>query len=113
MLADTALELLGPDSLVRASAAVAGVAALTGKAGLAVRLERRVADREFASFPPSVRDVGVAYQVFAAMGGPRDSVLRYERLVRSTMAIQAAAVDVDELRVNFLVRPGSMLFPGH
>jgi hypothetical protein len=111
VLADTALELLGTDSLVRASAAVAGVAALTGKAGLAVRLERRVADREFASFPPSVRDVGVAYQVFAAMGGPLDSVLRYERLVRSTMATHAAGVDVNELRVNFLVRPGSILFP--
>ena len=109
MLADTALEPRGPDYLVRASAAVAGVAALTGKAGLAVRLGRHVADRKFASFPPSGRGRGVPG--IRGQGGPRDSVLRYERLVRSTMAIQAAAVDLDELRVNFLSVWGSMLFP--
>jgi hypothetical protein len=78
---------------------------------MAAWLERRVADEEFADFPPAVRDPGSAYLIYAAMGGPADSIVRYERQVRATMSTQATSRERRDLQRNFLVRPASILFP--
>jgi hypothetical protein len=118
-IADTVLRSLGPDSVVRVPAAVAGLAALVGRGGLAAQLERWAAEQEFSSLPAAVRDPGSAFLVYAAMGGPADSIRRYGRRVREAMATllvptpEEAGRAEEELERNFLRRTAGMLYPGY
>lgn len=90
-----------------------GLAALTGRTALAVRLARdaRVADR--LQVPPELRPIAQELLVHAALGGPVEALVQLEHRVAD--AINAAVLPADraEARMRWMARPATLAFPTH
>lgn len=108
LLADSLLE--GKEQPLSDARLGAGLAALRGDASLAAAYARRWPVAPASSLPASMQADAHALKIFAAVGGPRDSLVRLERTV-------AAAIDrLPEGRRRrergmWLVLPASMSFP--
>jgi hypothetical protein len=109
-LADSLLEAEppknGPDSLLYSS-----LAALTGRANLATSLSRHSAFAEQWSVAPALSDDAPALLIFAAMGGPPDSLKALEPRVFRAIENGVPTADRAVERRSWLARPATLAFP--
>ncbi len=106
-LADSLLHDADPG----AAGELEGVAALTGRASLAAELGGRMGLGPDASSLPAIAQDGPALLVYAAFGGPGDSIRRLEQSV--TRAIEKAALAADRARITeaWLGRAARIAYP--
>jgi len=74
---------------------LASLAALTGRAELAVRLGRVIGSVDRMETPPALVGIGISFLTYAALGGPRDSLAplaqRVERALETGVATESLA----------------------
>jgi hypothetical protein len=88
--------------------ALASLAALTGRANLAAALSRHPSVTSQSNVPPPLAGIAPSLLVFAALGGPVDSIRTLERLF-TARADQASLPTA--ARLEWLVRPVTLAFP--
>lgn len=91
--------------------ALAGLAALTGRARLAAGLYRRAAQVEGWGLPPALSQSAPGLLMFAALGGPTDSLAALERDLTSTIEARVDPSDRPALRSEWLGRSATLAFP--
>jgi TolB-like protein len=96
----------GPDSLLYSS-----LAALTGRANLAASLSRHSAFAEQWTVTPALSDAAPALLIFAAMGGPAESLKVLEPRVSKTIENGVPATDRGWVRSAWLARAATLAFP--
>ncbi|HZH42386.1 MAG TPA: serine/threonine-protein kinase [Gemmatimonadales bacterium] len=94
------------------AASLESLAALTGKASRAAAFGRAQERLTAPGEPAGLRDEGPALLIYAALGGPSESLAVLEPVVRRTIGelspdLQGAARD------NWLVLPASLAYPGY
>ncbi len=108
------------DSLLRSNPPPAGngnllapLAALTGRAHLAAAYARLPGMDGTFDVPPTLRESASPLLVYAALGGPADSIAVLER--RTDAAIDGTVPPGDRLfdRLAFLARAATMAYPAH
>jgi hypothetical protein len=92
---------------------LASLAALTGRANLAAALTRNPAASADFFAPAAVARSGLPLLVFAAFGGPLDSLRELEQQVDATIDNQLITTARQEARMNWLVRPARLAFPDY
>ncbi len=97
----------GPDPLL-----FAGLAVLTGRSGLAAALARRAAVTGQWSLPPLIARSASAFAVFAALGGPADSLDALEPQVAAGIN-SLGDPEQQRARMDWLARPATIAFPDH
>jgi len=109
-LADS-LILGGGSAPDRERGSIAGLAALTGRAGLAARMIRISEAMEAQPPPAPITMSAPALLAFSALGGPPDSILRLEREV--AQGIEGGLVERDRpgARRVWLARAATVAFP--
>ena len=111
-LADTLLRAHPPADAPEADALL-GLAMLTGRAGLAAALSRRVSRIAHWGLPGPLLDVAPALLTFAAIGGPADSLRRLEAQVsRAIDQIQPRSARL-ALQLEWIARSETLAFPDH
>jgi len=109
-LADSVIRDTPEDSIDDVRSLI-GLAALTGRATLAARLSRHRSVQVAWGVPARLSDVAAALWVFAAFGGPADSLTalesRFERTLRTRLTPDSAAIAVN----TWLVRASVLAFP--
>ena len=110
VLADSLLESASADEAPHPRL-LASIAALTGRASLAARLSRRAAVRGSWNVPPPLGSAAPALLVFAALGGPADSLHALEALVASTIDRALPSSERRRARAEWLARPATLAFP--
>ena len=111
-LADSLLVLTAPSTAVQ-SLLLASLAGLTGRARLAAVLSRNpIAARDFEVPLPLSRSA-LPLLVFAAFGGPPDSLHELEQQVDSTINERFEPSNQQEARMRWLVRSGRLAFPDY
>lgn len=104
------------DSLVRYAprsadpGLLASVAMLTGRANLAAELMRTPAVATEWGVPGPLVKTALPLTVFAALGGPIDSIRRLEGAVNRAIRMLSAAAQEQE-RANWTARPAALAFP--
>ena len=96
----------GPDSLLYSS-----LAALTGRANLAASLSRHSAFAEQWTVTPVLSDAAPALLIFAAMGGPPDSLKVLEPRVSRAIENAVPASNRGLERSTWLARAATLAFP--
>jgi len=96
----------GPDSLLYSS-----LAALTGRANLAASLSRHSAFAEQWTVTPVLSDAAPALLIFAAMGGPPDSLKMLEARVSRAIENAVPASNRGLERSTWLARAATLAFP--
>ena len=107
------------DSLVDADAArdaqdhlkLATLAALTGRTTAALRHLRNPGVGALLDAPRVLSQLGPALELFAALGGPRDSLAAIEGTVRDLIETQPLAADRPVARLRWLARPATLAWP--
>ena len=104
--------LLADDGTPRAASprVLAGLAALTGRASRSASLARRAVELPGRS-PGPVAIPAAALLAFAALGGPGDSLLALERVLRAAIEASAALPRAESDAFEWLARPASLAFP--
>jgi hypothetical protein len=92
---------------------LAGLAALTGRATLAAKLARDHRAVASVGAPPILRQTAPALLVFAALGGPEDTLSLLEQRVRATIEEGLLPAEQDAAFEQWLARPASLAFPSH
>jgi hypothetical protein len=92
---------------------LASLAALTGRASQAAALARSPAAAAGFYGPWALVRSGLPLFVFAAFGGPRDSLRELERLVEASIDEHSLPSTLQEARMNWLVRPARLAFPDY
>jgi hypothetical protein len=100
---------LGPDAPPPIT--LRGIATLLGKAGTAVRFNVAVETRGSGRVSRALVRDAPALEVFAALGGPSDSLREVESRVMSAIETGLLAAERDEARQEYLGLPASMMFP--
>jgi hypothetical protein len=98
----------GGDPLVLAS-----VAALTGRATLAVQYASSPRAASALGVPPALRRDIPGLLVLGAMGGPVDSLALLESRATALLAREVSPADLPARRAEFLARAVSMAFPAY
>ncbi|MGH7712106.1 MAG: hypothetical protein ACREOG_12520, partial [Gemmatimonadaceae bacterium] len=108
------------DSLLRSSLSPAGdpvllsaLAALTGRGHAAATYARLPQLDRALGMPATLRESGSPLLIYAALGGPTDSIAALER--RTEAAIEATIRPADRAneRLAILARAGTMTYPSH
>jgi len=109
LLADSLLRAFPPGNAPNADA-LASLAALTGRATLAVQYGRDPSGVIARDIPASLRDLAYPFLVYAALGGPRDSLLALEpRMVAALDGVESRE-ERTALRMEWLARPATLAF---
>lgn len=90
---------------------MAALAALTGKADLAARYCRDARAEEEMAVPGPLRGSALALLVYAALGGPLDTLRTLERRVANGIASGLPPERREAAKVYWLGRPASLAFP--
>ncbi len=106
-LADSLLQRTDPTDAEQ----LQGIAALTGRATLAAELSGRVGLGADATALPAIAQDGPALLVYAALGGPADSVRRLEQSVTEAIAKAALAADRPRITEVWLGRAARIAYP--
>jgi len=93
--------------------ALASVAMLTGHVSLAAHLAREGGESADDAIPEPVKRLAAALQVFAAAGGPADSLASLERMVEEGIARSVAPAARDGARRRLLGRAATLAFPAY
>ncbi len=109
------------DSLLSAAGDVRGgdpfllssLAALTGRAGSAVRYARAPAVGEAMRTPPDFRELVPPLLIYAALWGPADTLALLERRVSDLIDRRVPPAERAGRRMEWLARAASLAFPGH
>jgi tetratricopeptide (TPR) repeat protein len=117
-LADSLLAA-NPDPPAEDAAALAGLAALTGRAGRAAELLVRAAAAapfhglrgQIVSLPPALVEAGQRMLAYAALGGPADSITALERRVTRLVGDSVRPDRRPEAFEALLVVPAVLAFP--
>jgi len=104
--AGSAVEALDPLALT-------ALAALTGRAHRAAELVRLPGVAERLGAPPSLRTIGPPLLIYAAMGGPVDSLRALEARVRNGIAEAISPEDREMAGWMWLARPATLAFFEH
>ena len=88
------------------------LAALTGRGAAGAAYARRLPGSPHSDLPPTIQADARALGLFAALGGPRDSLLHLEARVAGAIGRLPEAKRMPE-RGSWLVLPASMSFPHH
>ncbi|MDB4891465.1 MAG: hypothetical protein JWL61_3320 [Gemmatimonadetes bacterium] len=99
------------DAPVPEDTLLASVAAALGDAHSAARMMARAVDVHDANFPPTVQSLGNMLAVYAAVGGPIDSVRSLEKSVENAIASQVVPAKQDFARTMLLVHSLEPAFP--
>lgn len=109
LLADS---ILREDQLLERDPSLgAGLAALLGRANAAAAYSRRQAHVTGSTVPRAIQSDARALLVFAALGGPADSLSRLEGEVTSGIDRRLSGPDAERERARWLVRPSTLAFP--
>ena len=111
-LADSLL-LKTPSGSTEEPSVLAGLAALTGRVTLAAGLARRPGALGELDAPSAVVGSGPALWVFAAFGGPKDSLDALEREVDAAITRGMTAGAREATRLEWLARPATLAFPDY
>ncbi len=109
-LADSLLSSLSPATAPEPKL-LASIAALTGRAHLAVALGKKVPSNKGWDTPPVLVGLGITFQTYAAMGGPGDSLRALDAKVSGALERDVGPADRAEARSTWLVLPVTMAFP--
>jgi hypothetical protein len=111
-LADSLLSEATPDQ-VTDPWLYSGLAALTGKANLAAEYARQGRAAGSIGTPPSIRGFGPALLVYAALGGPDDSLAVLERRVSTVLEETLPLSELTAARMVWLAWPATLAFPNY
>jgi len=111
-LADSLLLRRRPDQ-VADPWLLAGLAALTGRADLAATYARDSRAAAAIGAPPSLRGIAPALLVYAALGGPADSLIALERRVAATIDDALLPAERPMAQRQWVARPATLAFPSH
>jgi tRNA A-37 threonylcarbamoyl transferase component Bud32 len=111
-LTESLLALAAPKSTVQ-PLLLASLAGLTGRSQLAVELTRSPLAAANFDVPPPLAASGLPLLVFAASGGPPDSLRTLEQQVDATINQRFGASVQQEARMRWLVRPARLAFPDY
>jgi hypothetical protein len=109
-LADSLLS--APSDSTAAAADLASLAALTGRARRAAAYAMAERRREVPDEPAELRDAGPALLIYAAMGGPAESLSVLEPVVQQGVAALSSA-ERRGAEDNWLVLPASLAYPSY
>jgi serine/threonine-protein kinase len=112
VLADSLLEH-HPEAGVADPRLLAGLAALTGRADRAAAYASQPHAAEALRVPPELRGSAPALLMYAALGGPTDSLDALEARVRSTIEERLLPVERSPARLLWLGRPATLAYSGH
>lgn len=105
--------LLGTDSARLSDPGLGSeLAALLGRSTSAAAYVRRLPESPHSALPPTIQADARALGLFAALGGPRDSLRRLEARVAGAIGRLPEGERISE-RGAWLVLPASMSFPHH
>jgi serine/threonine protein kinase/tetratricopeptide (TPR) repeat protein len=90
---------------------LSSVAALTGRGHRAAQLSRQVPMRQSWETPPALAGSAATFLMYAAMGGPADSLRVLERRVASAIERDVLSSDRDQARAVWLALPATLAFP--
>jgi len=104
----------GPSRVTSAeAAALAGLAMLTGRVSAAAQLARRAEERSDVPVSGAVKVPANALQVFAAAGGPEDSIRALEKEVTIAIAATMPASERAGAQARWLGRAVTLGFPSY
>ena len=109
-LADSVVEVYAKPA-TRELLLVASLASLTGRAGLAAAFARHPTIAAEAGIPTPLNEDAYPILIFAALGGPIDSLRALETRVDSTIETAVVAPRRQEQRMEWLARPATLAFP--
>jgi hypothetical protein len=92
---------------------LAGLAALTGRADRAAAYASQPRAADAIRVPLELRESAPALLMYAALGGPDDSLDALEARVRSTIEERLLPVERSMARLVWLGRPATLAYPGH
>ncbi|UCG85450.1 MAG: protein kinase [Gemmatimonadota bacterium] len=92
---------------------LAGLAALTGRADRAAGYASQPRAADAIRVPPELRESAPALLMYAALGGPNDSLDALELRVRSSIEERLLPVERPLARLQWLARPATLAYPGH
>jgi serine/threonine protein kinase len=111
-LADSLLLRRRPDQ-VADPWLLAGLAALTGRADLAAAYAGESRAAAAIGAPPSLRGIAPALLVYAALGGPADSLIVLERRVTATIDDALLPAERRAERMQWVARSATLAFSTH
>jgi hypothetical protein len=109
-VADSLLRLSRSGSSAR-TAFLTGLAALTGRASLAASLAVYATQLEGHRQPAAVVRPGLALMAFSALGGPSDSLRRWENQLANAIRLTVDAVEQPTARRLWSSRAATLAFP--
>lgn len=93
------------------SAELVGLAALSGRVSLAAALSRRTSTMVTRGVPSVIATTAPVLLLYAAFGGPSDSILRLEREVEVGLNAGMIAPERERTRLEWLARSATLAFP--
>lgn len=112
-LADSLLAHAPQPELAPEPLLAAGLAVLTGRGHEAVARVRTARAANALEAPPQLAQTGPALLVYAALGGPRDSLINLERRVQAAVEEALLPEERTLARHRWLARPATLAFPDH
>lgn len=109
LLADSLLRAFPPGNAPNADA-LASLAALTGRATLAAQYGRDPSGVVARDIPASLTDLASPFLAYAALGGPRDSLLALESRMAAALDGVESSDERTALRMEWLARPATLAF---
>ena len=108
-LADSLLRAFPPRNAPNAEA-LAALAVLTGRATLAAEYGRDPSISAARRIPPALSDLAYPFLAYAALGGPRDSLLALESRMTTALDVAVPNDERTALRLEWLARPATLAF---
>lgn len=109
------------DSLLREHASatetgayqLAALAAVTGRAALAVQLVRRTGVGLLLDAPPALTQTGPSLELLSAIGASGDTLAQLEDAVRQAIRQQLVPAERPSARMRWLGRPATLAYPAY